>query len=110
MYASSTELGLVIVGLGLALGTLALAQPLPAGILAAVACAAGAALLWAHIPVASLAGGFVLAGGVVLAGASLPAGPLAPSRTPVVVSLALAVASYELVEKRFLRLKVLFGS
>src|SRR5205823_6459554 len=87
----STELGLVIVGLGLALGTLALAQPLPAGILAAIACAGGAALLWAHIPVASLAGGFVLAGGVVLAGASLPAAPLAPSRTPVVVSLALAV-------------------
>ena len=87
----STELGLVIVGLGLALGTLALAQPLPAGILAAVACAGGAALLWAHIPVASLAGGFVLAGGVVLAGASLPAASLAPSRTPIVVSFALAV-------------------
>ena len=87
----STELGLVIVGLGLALGTLALAQPFPAGILAAVACAGGAALLWAHIPVASLAGGFVLAGGVVLAGASLPAASLAPSRTPIVVSFALAV-------------------
>src|SRR5947207_1141775 len=90
------DLALTIVGLAggfwwLALLTLALAQPLPAGILAAVACAGGAALLWAHIPVASLAGGFVLAGGVVLAGASLPAASLAPSRTPIVVSFALAV-------------------
>ena len=87
----STELGTVVVGLGLAAGALALSRPLPRGIAAAVACAAGAALLWAHLPVASLVGGLLLAGGVVLAGAALPAAPLSPSRSPAIVGLALGI-------------------
>src|SRR5438270_222578 len=71
----STELALVLVGLGLAAGTLLLTRPHARGVSAAIACGTGAALLWAHAPLISLIGGLVLAAGVVLAGASLPGAP-----------------------------------
>jgi endonuclease/exonuclease/phosphatase family metal-dependent hydrolase len=88
----STALGMVLIGLGLAAGVLTLSRKLPRGIVAAVACAAGAALLWyVHSPVVSLVGGLILAAGVVLAGASISAAPLSAARSPAVVGLTLAI-------------------
>ena len=87
----STELALVLVGLGLAAGTLLLTRPHARGVSAAIACGAGAALLWAHAPLISLIGGLVLAAGVVLAGASLPGAPTIVARSPIVAGLALGV-------------------
>ena len=87
----STELALVLVGLGLAAGTLLLTRPHARGVSAAIACGTGAALLWAHAPLISLIGGLVLATGVVLAGASLPGAPTIVARSPIVAGLALGV-------------------
>ena len=88
----STALGMVLVGLGLAAGLLTLSARLPRGIIAAIACAVGAVLLWyVHSPVVSLVGGLILAAGVALAGASISAAPLSASRSPAVVGLALGL-------------------
>ena len=87
----STELAFVLVGLGLAAGTLLLTRPHARGVSAAIACGTGAALLWAHAPLISLIGGLVLAAGVVLAGASLPGAPTIVARSPIVAGLALGV-------------------
>ena len=88
----STQLGMVVVGLGLAAGSLALSRQYPRGVAAAVACAAGAALLWyVHAPVASLVGGLVLAAGLFMAAATIPGAPLKVAGSPVVVTLALAL-------------------
>jgi endonuclease/exonuclease/phosphatase family metal-dependent hydrolase len=88
----ATELGMVLVGLGLAAGSLALARQYPRGVAAAIACAAGAALLWyVHGPVVSLVGGLVLAAGLFIAAATIPSAPLKVAGSPVVVTVALAV-------------------
>jgi endonuclease/exonuclease/phosphatase family metal-dependent hydrolase len=87
----STELALVLVGLGLAAGALVISRQLPRGLAAAVALAVGAGLLWAHVPFGSLVGGLVLAAGMVIAAATLPAATLVAARSPAAVGLALAV-------------------
>ena len=90
--ARATQIGMVLVGLGLAAGSLALSRQYPRGIAAAIACAAGAALLWyVHTPVVSLVGGLILAAGLFLAAATIPGAPLKVAGTPVVVTLALAL-------------------
>ena len=64
--ARSTELGMVLVALGLASGALILSRPAPRGMVAAVLCALGAALVWyVHAAVVSLVGGLVLGAGVL---------------------------------------------
>src|SRR5437867_5533932 len=88
----ATQLGMVLVGLGLAAGSLALSRRYPRGIAAAIACAVGAALLWyVHAPVVSLVGGLVLAAGLFLAAATIPGAPLKVSGSPVAVTFALAL-------------------
>src|SRR5438309_6249686 len=88
----ATELGMVLVGLGLAAGSLALARQYPRGVAAAVACAVGTALLWyVHTPVVSLVGGLVLAAGLFIAAATIPGAPLKVSGSPAVVTLSLAL-------------------
>ena len=87
----STELAFVLVGLGLAAGTLLLTRRHARGLSGAIACAVGAGLLWAHAPLVSLVGGLVLAAGVVLAGSALPGTPMVAARSPIVAGLALAV-------------------
>jgi endonuclease/exonuclease/phosphatase family metal-dependent hydrolase len=83
---------MVLVGLGLAAGSLALSRRHPRGVTAAIACAAGAALLWyVHAPVVSLVGGLVLAAGLFIAAATIPAAPLKVTGSPAVVTLALAL-------------------
>src|SRR5437867_3854375 len=87
----ATQLGMVLVGLGLAAGSLALARRYARGVAAAIALAAGAVLLWyIHAPVVSLVGGLVLAAGLFLAAATIPGPPLKVSGSPAVVPLALA--------------------
>lgn len=88
----ATQLGMVLVGLGLAAGSLALARQYPRGVAAAIACAAGAVLLWyVHAPVVSLVGGLVLAAGLFIAAATIPGAPLKVAGSPAVVSLAFAL-------------------
>ena len=88
----ATQLGMVLVGLGLAAGSLALARRYPRGVAAAIACAAGAALLWyVHAPVVSLVGGLVLAAGLLIAAATIPGAALKVTGSPAAVTLALAL-------------------
>lgn len=88
----ATQLGMVLLGLGLAAGSLALSRQYPRGVAAAIACAAGAAALWyVHAPVVSLVGGLVLAAGLFIAAATIPGAPLRVSGSPAVVTLALAL-------------------
>src|SRR2546423_9530914 len=88
----ATQLGMVLVGLGLAAGSLAMSRRYPRGVAAAVACAAGAALLWyVHAPVASLVGGLVLAAGLFIAAATIPGAPLKVAGSPAVVTFAFAI-------------------
>ncbi len=89
----STQLGMVLLGLGLAAGSLALSRRYPRGVAAAIACAAGAALLWyVHAPVVSLVGGLVLAAGLFIAAATIPGAPLkVVTGSPAIVTLALAL-------------------
>jgi endonuclease/exonuclease/phosphatase family metal-dependent hydrolase len=88
----ATQLGMVLVGLGLAAGSLALSRPHPRGVTAAIALAVGAVLLWyVHAPVVSLVGGLVLAAGLFIAAATIPGAPLKLAGSPVVVTLALAL-------------------
>lgn len=90
--ARSTQLGMVLLGLGLAAGSLALSRRYPRGVAAAIACAAGAALLWyVHAPVVSLVGGLILAAGLFIAAATIPGAPLKVTGSPAVVTLALAL-------------------
>ncbi|MDP9276379.1 MAG: hypothetical protein M3O99_12400, partial [Chloroflexota bacterium] len=88
----ATQLGMVLLGLGLAAGSLALSRRHPRGVAAAIALVAGAALLWyVHAPVVSLVGGLVLAAGLFIAAATIPGAPLKVAGSPAVVTLTLAV-------------------
>jgi endonuclease/exonuclease/phosphatase family metal-dependent hydrolase len=88
----ATQLGMVLVGLGLAAGSLALSRPHPRGVTGAVALAVGAALLWyVHAPVVSLVGGLVLAAGLFIAAATIPGAPLKTTASPAMVTLTLAL-------------------
>jgi endonuclease/exonuclease/phosphatase family metal-dependent hydrolase len=86
------QLGMVLAGLGLAAGSLGLSRQYPRGVVAAIACAVGAVLLWyMHAPVVSLVGGLVLAAGLFIAAATIPGAPLKVSGSPAAVTLALAL-------------------
>jgi endonuclease/exonuclease/phosphatase family metal-dependent hydrolase len=88
----ATQLGMVLLGLGLAAGSLALSRQYPRGVAAAIACVAGALMLWyAHTQVVSLVGGLVLAAGLFMAAATIPGAPLKVAGSPAVVTLALAL-------------------
>ncbi|MHB8631096.1 MAG: endonuclease/exonuclease/phosphatase family protein [Candidatus Limnocylindria bacterium] len=67
----STQIGLLVVGLGVAAGALVLARGVPARPSAAAAITVGAALLWLHLPVLSIAGGAVFAAGIIIAASVL---------------------------------------
>jgi len=87
----STQVGLLVVGIGVAAGAIVLARGLPARPTAAAAVAAGAALLWLHVPVLSLAAGAAFAAGIVIAAAALTSAPQAEARGPWLAVLALAI-------------------
>lgn len=87
----ATQIGQLVLGLGIAAGALALSRLPAKGLVAAAAIVAGAAVLWLHVPLVSLAGAAVLAAGVVLAAAALLGGPLHPSRSAAGVVLPLSL-------------------
>jgi endonuclease/exonuclease/phosphatase family metal-dependent hydrolase len=78
----STQIGLVVVGVGAAAGAILLARGLPARPSAAAAIAVGAALLWLHVPVLSLAAGGAFAAGVVIGASALTSAPQGDARVP----------------------------
>jgi endonuclease/exonuclease/phosphatase family metal-dependent hydrolase len=87
----STQIGLLVVGIGAAAGATVLGRGLPARPSAAAAIAVGAALLWLHVPVLSLAAAALFAAGIVIAAAALTSAPLADARSAWLTIVALGV-------------------
>ena len=88
--ARATQIGAVFVGVGLGAGAILLTRDVRRRPIAAAALVAGAALVWLHIPILSLAGGAIGACGVLIA-ASVLVTPSVPGRGGLVAALALAV-------------------
>ncbi len=87
----ATQIGQLVLGVGLAIGLLAQARAIPRGPIGGALIAVGAGLVWMHLPLASLVGGALLATGAVLAATALLGAPLHPARSPAGVVLALSV-------------------
>lgn len=98
----STEIGTLAVGIGVAVGAIAVARALPQRALAAAALGIGAALLWAHLPGLSLLGGAILGAGCVVGAAVLPSGPVVAARSATVAVIALGLGWIALVGTAFL--------
>lgn len=88
--ARATQIGESVLGVGIAAGALALSRYPVRPLVAAAALAAGAGLLWAHVPFVSLGGGAILAAASVLAGATLLGARLHPARSALAVVTALS--------------------
>src|SRR6266542_2274309 len=88
--ARATQIGQIIVGLGLAAGLLALVRFGPNRFIGAAALAIGAAFLWWHQPVVSLVGGLILAAGLVIAAATILGAPQVPAASPAGPVVALS--------------------
>jgi endonuclease/exonuclease/phosphatase family metal-dependent hydrolase len=88
--ARATQIGQIVLGLGLALGAVALVRFGPHRFIGAAALGAGAALLWSHVPFVALLGGLLLAAGLVISAAAILGVPQAPARSPASVVLALS--------------------
>jgi len=88
--ARATQVGLIVLGFGLAAGALALARFGPNRFLGAGALAIGAALLWWHQPFVSLVGGLILAAGLVISAATVLGAPQVPAGSPAGPVVALA--------------------
>jgi endonuclease/exonuclease/phosphatase family metal-dependent hydrolase len=87
----STQIGLLVVGIGAAAGAIVLARGLPARPAAAAAIVVGAVLLFLHIPFLSIAGGAAFAAGIVVAASVLTSAPQPGSRSPWLAVVALGV-------------------
>ena len=87
----STQIGLLVAGIGVAAGAFVLARGLPARPAAAAAITVGAALMWAHVPVLSLAAGAAFAAGIVIAAAALTSAPQTDAKSPWVAVVSLGI-------------------
>lgn len=87
----STQIGLLVAGIGIAVGAVVLARAVPARPAAAAAITAGALLMWLHLPWLSLAAGAAFAAGIIIAAAVLLSAPQAEARSPWLAVLALGV-------------------
>jgi endonuclease/exonuclease/phosphatase family metal-dependent hydrolase len=87
----STQIGLLVVGIGVAVGAIVLARGLPARPTAAAAIVVGAVLLWFHIPLLSMAAGAAFAAGIVVAASALTSAPQPGSRSPWLAVVAFGV-------------------
>ena len=87
----STQIGLLVVGIGIAAGAIALSRASPARPAAAAAVTVGAALLWLHLPWLSLAAGAAFAAGILIAAAVLLSAPQAEARSPWLAVVAFGV-------------------
>jgi endonuclease/exonuclease/phosphatase family metal-dependent hydrolase len=88
--ARATQIGQIVLGLGLAAGAVALVRFGPNRFIGAGALAIGAALLWLHVPFVSLLGGLILAAGLVIAAGTVLGAPQVPARSPAGTVLALS--------------------
>jgi len=89
--ARATQVGQVVLGLGLAAGALALVRFGPDRFIGAAALGVGAALLWWHQPILSLFGGMLLAAGVVMSAGTILGAPQVPARSPTGAVLGLSL-------------------
>jgi endonuclease/exonuclease/phosphatase family metal-dependent hydrolase len=87
----ATQIGEIVVGVGLAAGALVLSRYPARSVATAAALVVGGALLWLHIPYASLVGGLVLAAGAIAAAATLFGAPLQIGRSPALTVIALSL-------------------
>ncbi|HEX9494934.1 MAG TPA: endonuclease/exonuclease/phosphatase family protein [Candidatus Limnocylindria bacterium] len=87
----STQIGLLVIGIGMAVAALAVARGVPARPAAAAAITVGAALLWAHLPWLSVAAGAAFAAGILIAASALTSAPPAEARSPWLASLGFGV-------------------
>ena len=87
----STQIGLLVVGIGAAAGAIVLARGLPARPAAAAAIVVGAVLLWLHIPIVSVAAGAAFAAGIVIAASALTSAPQPGSGSPWLAVVAFGV-------------------
>jgi endonuclease/exonuclease/phosphatase family metal-dependent hydrolase len=87
----ATQIGSLVLGFGIAAGALVLMRYPARGLAAAIAVVAGAALLWLHVPYASLAGGAILAGGATAASVALLGAPLRAATSPRAVTAVLSL-------------------
>jgi endonuclease/exonuclease/phosphatase family metal-dependent hydrolase len=87
----STQIGLLVAGIGAAAGAIVLGRGVPARPTAAAAIVVGAVLVWFHVPILSLAAGAALAAGIVVAAAALTSAPQADARSPWFAVVALGV-------------------
>jgi endonuclease/exonuclease/phosphatase family metal-dependent hydrolase len=89
--ARATQIGQIVLGIGLALGAVALVRFGPNRFIGAAALGAGAALLWSHVPFVALLGGLLLAAGLVICAATLLGVPQVPVASPRGAVLALSL-------------------
>ena len=88
--ARATQIGQIVVGIGLAMGTVALVRFGSNRFIGAAALAAGAALLWSHLPFIALLGGVLLAAGLVICAVTIFGVPQVPVGSPTRAVLALS--------------------
>jgi endonuclease/exonuclease/phosphatase family metal-dependent hydrolase len=86
--ARATQIGQIVLGIGLAAGAVALVRIGPNRFIGAAALGVGAALLWSHLPFVALLGGLVLAAGLVICAATILGVPQVPVGSPTGVVLA----------------------
>jgi endonuclease/exonuclease/phosphatase family metal-dependent hydrolase len=89
--ARATQIGQIVLGLGLAAGAVALVRFGPNRFIGAAALAVGAALLWWHQPYLSLVGGLILAAGLVISAATILGAPQVPAGSPAGTVLSLSL-------------------
>ncbi len=87
--ARATQIGAVAVGVGLGVGAVLLSRDIPRRPFAAAALLTGAALMWLHVPILSLAAGAAFACGLLIASSALIA-PTVPARGGIATALPLA--------------------
>ena len=89
--ARATQIGQIVLGIGLAMGAVALVRFGSNRFIGAAALAAGAALLWSHLPFIALLGGLLLAAGLVICAATILGVPQVPAGSPTGAVLALSL-------------------
>jgi len=87
--ARATQIGAVAVGAGLGAGAVLLSRDIPRRPFAAAALLGGAALMWLHVPILSVAGGAAFACGLLMASSALLA-PTVPARGALATAIPLA--------------------
>jgi endonuclease/exonuclease/phosphatase family metal-dependent hydrolase len=88
--ARATQIGQIVLGIGLAAGAVGLVRFGPNRFIGAAALGLGAVLLWSHLPFVALLGGLVLAAGLVICAATILGVPQVPVASPTGAVLALS--------------------